>query len=181
MRTIAIIAALIFAQPALSQQKVVCPCIVGGPCLCEDVCRCGAGCKCPACPFCQVAAELDMHDYTAACKTAVANNSALLIGIGCEPPAGYYMTYRLSVAERQQHFKGSKPSIVIGVPDGKGWLTCSEYLSPKATVGELAAEAAKLLRPAPVVRNNAIYYQPPSQPEYRTICGPGGCRTVRIR
>lgn len=160
MRTIAIIAVLLFTQPALSQQKTVCPCVVGDICHCVDKCRCGKACRCKDCLLFKV--ELDMHDYRAACKTAIENNEVLLVGVGCEPPAGVYLTYRLSVAERKELYPGSKPAILVYVPDTKGWFVSSDWMKVTATVGELSAEAARLMKSLPLklVTLPATYYQP---------------------
>ncbi len=169
MRTIAIIAALLCVQPAFSQGP--CPCPIGGECTCgfyygsKGECKCGDKCSCKNC-LGKVSKLMDMHDYEAACKAAVAFNQPLFVGIGCEPPAGYYQTYRLSVAERRQFFKGEKPGIIVAIPDGKGWLEWGPTLPSTATNSDLNTELRKWMdrrkkaQPTTVISNGgAIYYQ----------------------
>ncbi len=156
--------------PPVKKAPIACPCSYGWGfgCTCKDKgCKCGDKCLCEKCPGKKPISS--GHDYMASSERAVANNVPLVVGIGCDVPQGYYLSYRLSGAEWKQLFKDEKPGIWVAVPDGKGWMDWQAKLPPNADPGTITAWISMWLRRTSPARptagsaasNEALYFEQP--------------------
>ncbi len=138
---------LVLASYATAQPPCPCPAPPQAPPV-MGVMSHGGTCPCPAPPV--------KLTYEEARITAIVEGKPLVVGVGCEPPAGPWLTCVVD------SFPGVSHGIVVSRPDGHKllWLTTFHHN------GVSASAVQSVLTPAP---SAPAYYQPSPQyvPSYQ--------------